>query len=109
MSFPPSVTVIVLIVFLLVALVPPRLPLAARIGIQVLGGLVLYFGFSEAMFGLPNGDNLPLSDLYGGRGGAENPPFNKLALGVVGPVLGVLLSFVVAGIRKILNKGQGDD
>jgi hypothetical protein len=108
MTLPPFAIILVLLIVVLVSIVPPRLPLAARIGIHVVIGLVIYFGMGKVQFALPNGDNLPLSGLYGGRGFPFMPAFNKLALGFIAPVLGIVLSLIVAGIRKVVSKGDSD-
>ena len=106
MTFPYPVTLGVLLIYILIAIVPPRLPLVARLGIQIGLGLGIYFGFKEAEFMLPNGDNLPMSSLFGGDGGMGS--FNKYALGVLGTVIGLLVSVIVAVVRK-LTGGKGEE
>lgn len=106
MEFPVPVTLGVLAVFLLVAIVPPRLPLIARLVIQIVAGAGIYFGLSEAEFVLPMADSLPMSTLFGGDAGGGQ--FNKFAMGFVAPLLGIVLSVVVAAIRKIIGKMAKD-
>lgn len=106
MELPFPVTLGVLAVFLLVAVVPPRLPLIARLVIQIIAGAGIYFGMGETEFVLPMADSLPMSSLYGGDGGGGQ--FNKLAMGFVAPLLGIILSLVVATLRKLLGKKAED-
>jgi hypothetical protein len=106
MEIPFPVTLGVLAVFLLVAIVPPRLPLVARLAIQVIAGAGIYFGLSEAEFVLPMADSLPMSSLFGGDGGGGQ--FNKFAMGFVAPLLGVVFSVVVAILRKLFGKKAED-
>ena len=109
MILPSYAVIVVLIVVLLVSIVPPRLPLLARIALHIVIGLILYFGMGSWQFSLPNGDNLPMSGLYGGRGYPFMPAFNKLSLGFLCPLLGIVLSLIVAGIRKLMSKGESAD
>jgi len=106
MEFPFPVTLGVLAVFLLVAVVPPRLPLIARLVIQIIVGAGIYFGLGEKEFALPMADSLPMSTLYGGDGGGGQ--FNKFALGFLATLLGVAFSVVVAVIRKLFGKKTED-
>ena len=103
-TFPYPVTLLVVAIFLLIAVIPPRLPLIVRLILQVAGGLFLYFMLSEAEFMMPMADSMKMSSLFGGDVGTGE--FNKYALGVLGPVLGIALSLVVAGVRKLLRKGD---
>jgi hypothetical protein len=104
MTFGVPVTLGVLLLFVLVAIVPPRLPLIVRLLIQIVAGLGIYFGLRDAEFTLPMADSLPMSSLFGGDGGMGE--FNKYAMGVVAPVLGILFSLIVAGIRKVTRKSE---
>ena len=105
-EFPYPVTIAVFTLFLLIALVPPRLPLWARLLIQVVLGLGIYFGFKEKEFMMPMADSLPMSSLYGGDGGMG--AFNKLALGFLAPVLGVVFSLVVGAVRALISRKSAD-
>jgi hypothetical protein len=96
------ITLGVLLVFLLIAVLPPKLPLAIRLVLQALLGAIIYFKFHDASFGLPDPDNLPISELFGGW--VEEGHFNKLSVGVVFFVLGAVLSVVVAAVRFALRK-----
>lgn len=105
MELPYPVTLMVLIAFVVVGFIP-KIPLLGRIAIQVVAGLAIYFGMKEAMFGLPNPDRLPMSELYGGDGGMGE--FNKYALGVIAPVLGIICSLIAAVIFKLLAKKDAE-
>lgn len=100
------VTLGVVFVFLLLAVVPPRLPLVVRLGLQVGLGLVIYFGLHSAEFALPNGDELPMSSLFGGHGGVGG--FNKYSMGFVCTILGVVASLAMALIGKLAG-GKKED
>lgn len=101
MEFPPAVTLGTLFVFLLVAFVPPRVPLWARLLVQAVLAAFIYLHYSDAMFALPDGDTLPISDLSGGSpvGG-----FAPLSMGFIAFALGALVSLLVAGIKRLRSK-----
>lgn len=101
MELPFPVTLLVLLAFIVVGFIP-KIPLLGRIGIQIVAGLAIYFGMKEAMFALPMPDTLPMSELYGGDGGMGE--FNKYALGVIAPVLGIIFSLIAAVIFKLMSK-----
>jgi hypothetical protein len=101
MSISATVTILVLLAFIIVGLVP-KLPAFAKVLIQVCAGVGIYFGLSDAMFGLPYSDNLPISDLFGGSGGQEG--FNKLSMGVVCTGVGLLFTLLGTGIAALLRK-----
>lgn len=103
MNLSPPITVVVLLAFLLVGLLP-KVPAVAKVALQVLIGLGIYFGMSEAMFALPYGDNLPISDLFGGSGG--QPGFNKLSMGFLCTVLGLVFTGIGTLINFILFKKE---
>lgn len=100
-SFPFPVTLLVLLFFIAVAVVP-RLPLIARIVITLGAGLGIYFGMREATFALWKGAKI--SELFGGDAGMGE--FNKFALGFIATVLGLIVTLIAAVVRKLLSKGK---
>jgi len=99
-QFSPTITVGVLVLYVVIGLIW-KIPLIARLVLQIGLGATIYFVFGQALFALPNGDNLPMSDLYGG---ADGPGFNKYALGFLGTVVGILFSLIGTGIGKLVGK-----
>ena len=101
MSISATVTVLVLLAFIVVGLIP-KVPAVAKVVIQVCAGIGIYFGLSDAMFALPYGDDLPISDLFGGSAG--QPGFNKMSMGVVCTGLGLVFTAIATGIGALLAK-----
>ena len=105
MDLSPGITIGVLIAMIVIGLVP-RVPFIAKVALQLIIGAVIYHKFSDAMFNLPNGDNMKISSLMGGNGGL--PEFNKLSMGVVSTAIGVIFSVIGAIVAKVLG-GKKDD
>lgn len=103
MSFGYPITLLALLLFCIPAVLP-KIPVPVKIAIQAVMGLGVYFGLKDAMFALPMGDSLPMSELFGGDGGMGS--FNKYALGVIGPVLGIIVTVIAAVIGKLLFKKE---
>lgn len=103
MSISATVTVLVLLAFIVVGLVP-KVPAVAKILVQVCAGVGIYMGLSDAMFSLPYGDDLPISDLFGGSAG--QPGFNKMSMGVVATGLGLVFTVIGTGIGALLAKKE---
>lgn len=101
MDIPPAGTIATLIFFVVIGLIPV-IPIAVRYGLVIVAALAIYFGLDAAMFNLPNGDNLAISALFGGTGGMGK--FNKLSMGVVGAVIGILFTTIGAVLQKVLSK-----
>ena len=101
-----TTTIIALGVFFVIAFLP-KVPWFAKIFLQLALGGIIYFVFSETMFDLPMGDSLPISSLFGGDGGMGE--FNKLSMGVVGTVLGMLGTLVATILYKLLGKNSADE
>ena len=99
MSISVPVTIAVLIGMIVLGL-HPKIPVWAKILVQVILAVGIYVGLSDAMFALPYGDSLPISDMFGGSGG--QPGFNKMSMGVVSGVLGILASLLAFAIGKVL-------
>ena len=102
MEHSPAVLLSILGVYIVIGLVW-KIPLPARIGIQVVMGVILYTALGAHTFELPNSDNLPMSELYGG---APSGGFNKFALGFLGTVIGILASIAGAVLGKLLGKKE---
>lgn len=83
----------------------PKVPWYAKVLIQVVIGAVIYFGFSETMFDLPAGDSLPISSLFGGSSEWSGGGFNKYAMGVLGTVLGLIMTLVATVLYGLLGIG----
>ena len=103
MDIPPTGTVATLVFFVVIGLIPV-IPVVARYVIVLVAALGIYFGLDSAFFNLPNGDNLAISALMGGSGGTGS--FNKLSMGVVGGVLGLIFTTVGAVLQKVLAKKE---
>ena len=101
-----TTTIIALGAFFAIAFVP-KVPWFAKIFLQIALGCIIYFVFSETMFDLPMGDSLPISSLFGGDGGMGD--FNKLSMGVVGTVLGLVGTLIATGLYKMLGIGSTDE
>ncbi|MBN9419387.1 MAG: hypothetical protein J0I12_28290 [Candidatus Eremiobacteraeota bacterium] len=112
-TLPVSFTLLCLFVMIGFAFLPPKIPTVLRnIFLQVAFGFVIYFAMGEANFTLPNG--LPMSGLAGGYMMADPaiPVFNKYALGLLAPVLGIVFSILVGIVRFVLARKKtqkGDD
>lgn len=103
MDIPVGVTVALLILFILIGLVP-KIPEWVRFVVVLVGGVIVYVGFSEAMFAMPTGEDSAISILFGGKGYEEG--FNFLSMGVVCTVIGLLFTTVGAVLRKLLGKKE---
>lgn len=105
MDIPPPDTIKFVLLFIGLGLLP-SFPTAVRylvaLGMVILGANSVYSGLSNAMFNLPNGDNLAISALFGGSGGMAT--FNKLSMGVVCGALGTLSLIFGAVVRLVLLK-----
>lgn len=105
MDIPPPITIATLVFFIVIGLAP-SLPTIGRYLFALLalglGAYIYYVGFDQAMFNLPNGDNLAISALFGGAGGQAG--FNKLSLGFISGVLGILFLVLGAVGRAVLLK-----
>lgn len=102
---------IVLGLFFIVAFAP-KVPWYAKLVVQLIIGAVVYFGFGDTMFDLPMGDTLPISSLFGGAMSEEmggDGSFNKLSLGVIGTVLGFIMTAVATGLYAVLGIGKKKD
>ncbi len=111
LTLPASFTVVCVLVMLGIAFLPPKIPTVLRnILLQVAFGTFIYFAMGEATFNLPNGDKLPMSGLAGGYMMVDPSIslFNKLSLGFLGTVLGVVLSILVGLVRFLINRKKGD-
>ena len=106
MSVSAPITVAILVAMIILGLLP-KIPVWIKIPLQLIVGAGIYIGMSDAMFALPYGDNLPISDLFGGNGG--EPGFNKLSMGVVSGGLGTLSSLLGFAIWKLVAKRGGGD
>lgn len=105
MEYGAPVTLGILAVFIVIAFIP-KIPLIGRILIQLILGVIIYKTKSEAMFALPYPDSLPISELFGGDMGTGD--FNKYALGVLGPVIGIVFSLIAAVIFKLMARKDAD-
>ena len=103
MDIPPAGTILTLLFFPILGLIPV-IPALARVVVLIVVGLGIYFGLDAAFFNLPNGDNMAISALFGGTGGTGG--FNKLAMGFVGPVLGLLAVIVSVVLAKVFGKKE---
>ncbi|MBI3924417.1 MAG: hypothetical protein HY319_02650 [Armatimonadetes bacterium] len=99
-----AVTILLPIVFILLGFVPSKLPIWARLGIQILGAALIYFLGSETEFPLPMGDTLPMSSIFGGDAGFGE--FAPISMGFACGVLGVVASLIGEVIRKVLGKKE---
>jgi hypothetical protein len=100
MEYPYPATLGILLVFFLVAFLPPRMHVGIRLLIQAMLGLIVYFGMKDVMFALPFPDQLPISDLMNGP---QDGKFNTLSFGFLAFVLSALMSLFVAGVRKFIS------
>lgn len=102
---------IVLGLFFVVAFAP-KVPWYAKVVLQLIIGAVVYFGFGDTMFDLPMGDTLPISSLFGGAMSEDmggDGAFNKLALGVLGTILGLIMTVVATILYALLGIGKKKD
>ena len=106
MSVSAPITVAILIAMIVFGLLP-KIPVWVKIPLQLIVGAGIYMGMGEAMFALPYGDNLPMSDLYGGSGGELG--FNKLSMGVVSAGIGTVFSLLGFAIWKLIAMRSGGD
>lgn len=105
MEYSVPITMMVLGTFVLIGILP-KVPVWAKILLQLgLGGFIYKFK-SDAMFLLPMASTLPMSELFGGDMGTGS--FNKYALGVLGPVIGILISVIFAVVAKLLSKKESE-
>lgn len=101
-------TFLVLGIYFVVAFLP-KVPWYAKIVLQLILGAVLYFAFADTMFDLPMGDSLPISSVFGGSPSFGDGQFNKYAMGVLGTVLGLLMTVVATVIYALLGKKSDSD
>ena len=109
LELPVNVTIFTLLVMIGIAFLPPKLPTVLRnIMIQVAFGGFIYFTLFGAQFNLPAG--LPMSGLFGGYIMVDPSIslFNKLSLGFIATMLGVVFSILVGIVRFVLNRKKGD-
>jgi len=105
LELPVNVTILCLIVMIGIAFLPPKLPTLLRnIMLQIAFGGFIYFTFADAQFNLPAG--LPMSGLFGGYIMIDPSIslFNKLAFGFIAPLLGIVVSVLVAIVRFLINR-----
>lgn len=95
-------TFLVLGVYFGIAVVP-KLPWYVKVILQLVLGVVIYFGFPEAMFDLPAGDKLPISSLFGGSPEWAGEGFNKYSMGFLGTVLGLVATAVATGAYAVFG------
>ena len=100
-SLTPPYTISVLVLFIVIGLLP-KIPLWAKILIQLIVGAAIYFLGKNYLFGLPYADDLPMSDLYGGPD--EDGRFNKYSLGILGTVVGVVFSLIGSGFWALVGR-----
>ncbi len=109
---PANFTVVCVLVMIAIAFLPPKIPTVLRnIFLQMAFGFFIYFAMGEATFNLPNADKLPMSGLAGGYMMADPalPIFNKLSLGFLGTLLGIVISILVGIVRFVINRKKGDN
>jgi len=88
-----------------IAFLPPKIPTLLRnIMIQIAFGAFIYFALGEAMFNVPDG--MKMSGFFGGYMMVADgvPLFNKLSLGVIGTVIGIIFSVLVGIVRFIISR-----
>ncbi|MGE0494830.1 MAG: hypothetical protein AB7S38_36805 [Vulcanimicrobiota bacterium] len=85
----------ILLFFVIIGLIP-QIPFPAKLGIQLVAALIIYFGFSDMLFEV--GDQFL-------RGGVAVPgKLNFLSVGFIGFVLGVISSVVGIGVAKLFGR-----
>ncbi len=82
----------------------PKVPWYIKVVVQVVIGAIIYFGFPEAMFDLPMGDQLPISSLFGGNPEWNETSFNKYAMGFLATVLGLLGTALATVVTAVFGK-----
>ena len=99
----PSVTFSVLAVMVIIGLLPNKVPIWAKLILQVGVGLAIYFGMSESTFNIA--EDAKISTLFGGQGGIPGTPaFNPLSMGFVSGALGLISSVIGFGIWKLVGR-----
>lgn len=83
----------------------PKVPWYVKVLLQVIIGAVIYYGFPETMFDLPAGDKLPISSLFGGSPEWTGEGFNKYAMGIIGTVLGLVMTVIATVLYAFLGVG----
>jgi hypothetical protein len=97
----PAVTFSVLAVMIIIGLLP-KVPIWAKLIIQVGVGLGIYFGMSESMFNIAQ--DAKISTLFGGQGGIPGgPAFNPLSMGFISGILGVISSVIGFVLWKLIG------
>ena len=84
-------TILVLGLYFVIAFLP-KVPWYVKVVLQLIMGAVIYFGFPETEFGFP--DSFPIQSVIGGNPEWLGESFNKLAMGVIGTVLGLTFTIV---------------
>ena len=92
---------------LFVIAVLPKVPWYVKAIIQIVIGAVIYNAFSDSFFELPVSEDAKITELFGGNGG--QPEFNPISMGVVGAVLGLIMTAVVTIIGKVMGKSSTED
>lgn len=82
----------------------PKVPWYVKVAGQIVLGLVIYFLFKDTEFVLPGGDSLPMSSLFGGDAFDIYGGFNKYAFGIIGTVLGLIMTAVATIVYAVVGK-----
>ena len=109
LELPVNITILTLLVMIGIAFLPPKLPTVLRnIMLQLAFGGFIYFTFATSQFNLPAG--LPMSGLFGGYIMIDPSIslFNKLSMGFIATLLGVIFSILVGIVRFIISRKKGD-
>lgn len=94
-------TILVLGLYFVIAFLP-KVPWYVKVGLQLIIGAVIYFGFPETEFSFP--DDFVFQSLIGGNPEWLGESFNKLAMGVVGTAFGLICTVVATIIYAIFGK-----
>lgn len=95
-------TIIALLLFLGIAFAP-KVPWFAKIGIQIVLGLGIYFGLKETEFMLPK-----VGSMYGGNAFDVMDGVAWLSMGVLGTVLGIIATIIATILYKLFGKKSKD-
>lgn len=95
-------TIIALLLFFGIAFAP-KVPWFAKMGIQIVLGLGIYFGLKETEFMLPK-----VGSMYGGNAFDVMEGVAWLSMGVLGTGLGLIATLVATILYKVFGKSSDD-